>query len=293
MSDKPSSSWRRQVTRLVQRFGLGQVDPTSLKQTASQLALPPVTLHTHTDSIVWQDGLPLHQLPHLPRNALCGPVQEDKECAFNALTRLIDCDTESLAALDLREIDGISIVLDLPETATSMEQAAAAPCHRHVRLISFKDFQGALVKAVPEPRSAHPIELVSASWRGPRLFWRGQSHAAELIGAVVYARRRELVYMVPANITRYSLNQQAVDALRNSHDVLAIARDSWSDSRFTTLLVEYQVPYSRLPLPTALGNLDLLLLPRDSEVAQALATGLRRAGAVDVMSYLSDLNAQN
>lgn len=282
----PSLSTR--LSSMARRLGLAPRGHDWLTEQAARLQLPFAPLPAMPDSVWWPDGAPLQRLADLPRGALSGPVQEDKACAHAALCALVRLEERELSEFDLRWIDGLGTrpPLDV-QTCRRLEDYAATPACRGIRLISYKDFTRALQQALP-PQPTDALHLRQASWRGERYFHDGERDPAALACAVAYARRRGLTMHFRARLSEYRLSRCGLDKLDRSHHVLAMPVETWSDARFMRLLLA-GMPYARLSLLREPGAAEFLLLPRQHEASDALGAGLRQAGAADVIGWLRRL----
>lgn len=288
----PPSPFRARLKALLQRCGLGQRVATADILQACTLGLPNVP-ETSSDSICWQQPLPLYRLHALTRGSLSGPVQDDKNLALSALAPLVSTQVTRFAQFDLRQIDGFAQMLGSALPFSSFEDFSASEYCKHIRIISYKDFEKALDTALPKFRTAQPIALLQANWRGDRFFWAGEEHAIELACALAYARRRELQITLPATVTRYQLNPEAVCKFAQHYHALGIANTAWSNPEFISLLIDSHVPYSRLQTNNAALTPDLLLLPRQNKASEALGHSLLKAGATDILAYLQTLQCQD
>ena len=288
VSEQPSTLSSR-LAGLAQRIGLIGRAPKQILLRASTLQLPFAALPPGQESICWLDGAPLHRLVDLPRNALSGPVQEDKAQAHSVLVRVVEQQQQQLASFDLRAIDGLTHCD--PEYAhfASFEDYAACEHCRQVRIISYKDFVKTISLALPRFLAGERIELRQASWRGERTFWAGEHHGEAFACAVAYARRRELEITLPAELSHYRLSPDGLAALEQQYHVLAMPGAAWSDPAFMGLLLDNGLPYARLALLRNPGAPEFLLLPKHSQEATALGEGLCLAGAPDVVKHLKTL----
>jgi hypothetical protein len=277
---------------LTQRLRLGQSASRVLHR-ASRLDLRFQPLPTEAESIWWDEGLPLYHLISLSRGALSGPVQEDKAPAYELLSQLIQARHISYPSFDLRWINGVYTRHPAISTtnASSFEELSATPyCRQHVRIISYRDFESTLSQALSGGRFL--LQLRQASWRGSRLFWSGdEQQVCAFAGAVAYARRRGLEYLLPAELTTYQLDPDAVDALGEAFHVLAVPSECWNERGFVKLLIDNAIPYARLTLPNHPDQLEWLLLPRQAPLSDALGQGLKLAGAPDVLPRLRQIGA--
>lgn len=286
---EPMPSLSSRLAALTQRLGLTGRAARHILERAHALRLPFQALPAVSDSIWWQASPPLQWLVDLPRGALSGPVQEDKAMAHAALVRVVEQSQSHLDAIDLRQIDGLGGgTADSPACRTLEDYAATQAC-RSVRIISYKDFLRAIGQPLPGFSSGEPIALRQATWRGERLFWAGEHHGEAFACAIVYARRRGLEISLPAELTRYRLSEEGLNALRLNYHALAMPVQSWNDPGFMGLLLDNGLPYARLSLLRTPGAPEVLLLPRQNPEANALGEGLHLAGAADVIAYLKTL----
>lgn len=288
-SESPSSLASR-LSALAQRLGLSGRVAKLVFERARNLRLPFRVLPEPTDNVWWQAGPPLHRLVDLPRDALSGPVQEDKAAARAILMGVVERETRHLDDFDLRLIDGLcSPPPSLDSTLATFEEVAACPLGRSVRIISYKDFLKTISQAMPRFLAAEAVELRQASWYGERLFWAGEQHGETFACAIAYARLRGLEVTLPADLTRYRLSASGLAELRQRYHMLAMPVQTWSEPAFMSLLLDHGLPYARLSLLRYPDAPEFLLLPKDSAEANALGEGLRLAGAPDVISYLEAL----
>ena len=293
MSLESPSSIATRLSALAQRLGLSGRVPRLVFERARALRLPFMALPVPTSSIWWHAGPPLQRLVELPRDALSGPVQEDKAAARAVLMRVVERQVQHLDDLDLRRIDGLCSPpprLDAP--LHSFEELAASPLGRCARIISYKDFLKTISQAMPRFLAAEAVELRQASWYGERLFWSGEQHGEEFACAVAYARLRGLEVTLPAELTRYSLSVAGLAELRRLYHMTAMPVQAWSEPAFMSLLLDHGLPYARLSLLRYPHAPEFLLLPKASIEANALGEGLRQAGAPDVIGYLETLQQQ-
>ncbi|WP_439888940.1 DUF6685 family protein [Pseudomonas sp. MBLB4123] len=288
LSQQPSSLSSR-LTALAQRLGLIGRGQRQILERASQLRLPFSPLTPPRESICWQEGPQLHRLVDLPRDALSGPVQEDKAQARATLMRVVELEKRSVASLDLRQIDGLCCGDPQQASFTCFEQYAASQTCRPVRIISYKDFIRTISLALPRFLAGERIELRQADWHGQRLFWAGEQHGEAFACAVAYARRRGLEIALPADLAHYRLSPDGLAQLQQHYHVHAMPAAAWSDPTFMGLLLDKGLPYARLSLQRSPGAAEYLLLPKHSAEARALGEGLRLAGAPDVVAHLKTL----
>jgi hypothetical protein len=288
LSEQPATLSSR-LAGLAQRLGLIGRVPRQILERASTLRLPFAPLPARRDSICWLDGPQLHRLVELPRDALSGPVQEDKAQARAVLIRIVEVHEQQLASFDLRRVDGLSS--NEPEQAhfSCFEDYATSESCRQVRIISYKDFVRTISLALPRFLAGDPIELRQACWHGERVFWAGEHHSEAFACAVAYARRRELEVALPAQLSHYRLSVNGLTELQRCYHVLAMPGVAWSDPAFMSLLLDNGLPYARLSLLRTPGAAEFLLLPKHSAEATALGEGLRLAGAADVVAHMKTL----
>ncbi|WP_263141683.1 DUF6685 family protein [Pseudomonas sp. RIT-PI-AD] len=290
MNPVPSPlTFSARLAAIAQRFGIGGRAPRQVLERASRLQLPFQPLPVPPASIWWERGAPLHRLVDLPRDALSGPVQDDKQAARAALMGVVETHRRCLSRFDLREVDGLSG--DDPDTGACarFEDYVAHLPHRRVRIISYKDFVKAIGLALPRFPAVEPVALRQASWRGERLYWAGEQHVEAFASAIAYARFRGLELVAPAELTHYRLSEDGVRALDRRYHVLAMPHQAWNDPAFMRLLLDTGMPYARLSLLRAAASPEFLLLPKEDAQATALGAGLRLAGAPDVVAYLRAL----
>ena len=284
-----SSTLSARLAGLAQRLGLIGRAPRQILSRASNLRLPFATIPAPRESICWLDGAPLQRLVDLPRDALSGPVQEDKAEARAVLIRVVEQQQQQLASFDLRMINGLTHCDPAYAHFASFEDYAACEHCRQVRIISYKDFVKTISLALPRFLASESIELRQASWRGERVFWAGEHHGEAFACAVAYARRRELEITLPAELTSYRLSASGLATLEQRYHVLAMPAAAWSDPTFMGLLLDNGLPYARLALLRNPGAPEFLLLPKHSQEATALGEGLCLAGAPNVVKHLKTL----
>ena len=286
---EPMPSVMSRLARFAQHLGLTGKPPRQTLEHASQIRLPFAPLPEPAPSIFWQDGPCLQRILELPRNALSGPVQEDKARAHAALMRLVRKDVSVHPSLDLRQIDGISGQSAEGNSYSSFEAFAATPACRQLRVISYNDFLRTLGTALPGFAQQAPIQVRQASWLGERIYWAGEYHVEAFACAIAYARLRGLEVMLPCELTDYRLDSAGLRALDEEYHALAVPAEAWNDRHFMGLLLDAKVPYVRLQLLANANNAELLLLDKRASAANALGEGLKLAGAPDMVRYLRDL----
>ncbi|WP_271195015.1 DUF6685 family protein [Pseudomonas turukhanskensis] len=290
-SSEPPISLSDRLSALAQRLGLSSRGPRQILQRASSLRLPFQPLPQPPEQIWWQNGAPLQRLVDMPRNALSGPVQEDKAKAHSMLIKVVEHDTQQLNAFDLRLIDGLCGSDLAAKPFAHFEEYASSDACRGVRIISYKDFVKVISTALPRFLAGERIVLRQADWVANRVYWVGEHHHEAFASAIAYARLRGLDVSLPAEITRYRLSTPGLQALQGAYHMLAMPVQAWSDPQFMGLLLDKGLPYARLAMLRTPGAPEFLLLPKDSPEATALGEGLRLAGAPDVVAYLLQLAA--
>ena len=291
MSLSDTSSIASRLSALAQRLGLSGRVPRLVFERARHLQLPFQPLPVPAASLWWAAGPPLQRLVDLPRDALSGPVQEDKAAARAVLMGVVEREVLHLDDFDLRRIDGLcSPPPSLDDRLASFEELAASPLGRGVRIISYKDFLKTISQAMPRFLAAEAVEVRQASWYGERLFWAGEQQGEAFACAIAYARLRGLEVTLPAELTRYRLSASGLGELRRRYHMLAMPVQAWSEPPFMSLLLNHGLPYARLSLLRYADAPEFLLLPKNSAEANALGEGLRLAGAPDVIGYLDALH---
>lgn len=288
-SSEPTHSLTERLSALAQRLGLGGRGSRQILQRASVLRLPFQPLPQPVEQIWWQNGAPLQRLVDLPRNALSGPVQEDKAHAHAMLIRVVEHETQQLNSFDLRLVDGLCGNDLKARPFASFEEYASSEACKGIRIISYKDFVKVISTALPRFLAGEQVVLRQADWVGNRVYWAGEHHHEAFASAVAYARLRGLDVSLPAELTRYHLNTSGLQALKDNYHMLAMPVQAWSDPQFMGLLLDKGLPYARLAMLRTPGAPEFLLLPKHSPEATALGEGLRLAGAPDVVAYLQRL----
>lgn len=253
---------------------------------AQRVQLPFVDFATPTLSIGWKNNLQFQHLFELPRSTLSGPVQADKEDAHALLAKLVTKVIDTERIIDLRDIYGITQPLPEIETFKTLEELAASAHCRHIRIISYRDFEKTITQAIPHFLSDQPINLVQASWLGEHLFWAEEKHSYAFACAVVYARRRGLELPKRTYISCYSVNTDVLQTLHKNYHMLIMPDQAWSDRSFMAILLDSGSPYARLTLTKGPAPTEVLLLPKRKQLSNNLGTGLRLAGAYDAGEIL-------
>lgn len=287
---EPPASITSRLSALAQRLGLGSRVPRLVFERARVLRLPFMALPAFTSDIWWHSGPPLQRLVDLPRDALSGPVQEDKAAARAVLMRVVECEVQHLDNFDLRRIDGLcSKPRRLEGELNSFEELASSPLGRCARIISYKDFLKTITLAMPGFQNDETVAIRQANWHSERLYWNSEQHAEEFACAIAYARLRGLEITRPAELTHYRLSESGLAELRRLYHMTAMPVQAWSEPAFMSLLLDHGLPYARLSLLRYDNAPEFLLLPKASEISNALGEGLRQAGAPDVIAYLEAL----
>lgn len=256
---------------------------------AARIQLPFAGLEVPPLTISWKKNLYFQHLYELPRGALSGPVQEDKAAAHALLAKLVNKDIDTETIVDLRDVYGLTEPLAELTGMQDLETLAASKECRHIRIISYRDFEKTITQAIPLFLSDEPIYLRQASWLGESLFWSGEQHSYEFACAVVYARRRGLELPKRTHICRYSLNINTLQTVRQTYHMLIMPEQAWSDREFMAILLHSGCPYARLALNKAPAPLEVLLLPKNQATADTLGKGLLMAGAQDACEILLQL----
>jgi len=264
-------------------LGFGDYRLRQIYQRAALLRLPFTPPPLLSPSVWWpQTGLA--RLASLPRSALSGPVQEDKAAAHRALASLVNETHETHASLELRKIDGLAGSPGEP-FAHLEDLVASHPCRRF-RILSYQDFERVISLALPRFLAGESTRLLTADWLGGRLFWAGEQQREALACAVVYARVRGLSVSLPAQVTRYRLNQAGLCAFQEQYHALWMPAQAWTSAGFMHLLLENHIPYARLAKLYP-DHQEILLLPRTRRRSNALGLGLLKAGAFDAVEWLA------
>ena len=285
-SPTPPPRLTSRLSSLAGQLGLGGKAARRMLDRARQLNLPFQPIPLPTLSIWWQLGPQLERLVDLPRGALSGPVQEDKAAAHAVLARLLEVNHRFVPAFDLRDIGGLCCPPGDQPPHSRLEDLAATPACRSLRMISYKDFLKAAEQTLPG--KGQPLRLRQAEWFGERLFYDGDQ-GTTLAVLVAYARLRGLKHELPAEVAQYRLNPVVLAELHSHYHMLGMPAEAWSDPGFMGLLLDSGLPYSRLLLQRTPTVLEALLLPRADEQANALGEGLRLAGAPDLVEFLYHL----
>ena len=287
MSQLPSSLLSR-LSALLKRFD-GDSGTLIPEQIAQRINLPFSNLTVPPLSICWKNNLYLQHLYDLPRGALSGPVQEDKAEAHSFLANIISKTIDTDCIIDLRDIYGLSESVCNLQPLQDLESFAASEQCRHIRLISYRDFEKTVTQAVPHFLSDQPINLRQASWLGEHLFWAGEQHSDALASAVVYAKRRGLDLPKRSYISRYTLNSDALRTLHKHYHMLLMPEETWNDQQFMAILVDSSIPYARLTLAKTPVQQEVLLLSKRKKPSDTLGKGLKLAGAYDATEVLLQL----
>ena len=256
------------------------------EQIAQQIRLPFTELAIPATSICWKSNLYFQHLYDLPRGALSGPVQEDKAEAHSFLADIVTKTIDTDCIIDLRDIYGLSESVCGLQPLQSLESFAASEQCRHIRIISYRDFEKTITQAIPHFLSDQPINLRQASWLGENLFWASEQHSCELACAVVYAKRRGLDLPKRSYISRYSLNSDALKVLNRNYHMLIMPEQAWNDRQFMAILVDAGIPYARLTLTKSPMQNEVLLLSKRKKSSDILGKGLKLAGGYDAAEAL-------
>lgn len=276
------------LSGLAQRLGLHGRSPRQILDAASVLRLRVVPMPGNDRSIDWQHATPWHRLTELPRDALAGPVQEDKANARAALIRTMTR-SERPATIDLRDVEGVVFTDSAVGAFATFDDYLANRTDRRIRIISFSDFEKALKLAFPAGTEQHIYQARQASWRHTGVFLDGVEHVEALACVVIYARRRALEVPLTVQTTRYAFSESGLRNLNARYYAIAFAPESWSNPAFLSLLVESGAPYARLA-PLGSDGTEYLMLPKSSAEAAALGEGLLLAGMGNLVAHLQSLH---
>lgn len=267
-------------------------DSTALtpEQIAQRIHLPFISLTIPNISVCWKNNLYFQHLYDLSRGALSGPIQEDKAEAHSFLANIVTKTIDTDRIIDLRDIYGLSESVCGLQPLADLESFAASEQCRHIRIISYRDFEKIITQAIPHFLSDQPISLRQANWLGDNLFWASEQYSCELACAVVYAKRRGLDLPKRSYISRYSLNTDALKTLHKHYHVLLMPEQAWGDRQFMAILVDSSIPYARLTLTKSPTQSEVLLLPRRKKLSDNLGKGLKLAGAYDATEILLQLS---
>ncbi len=279
------------ISRFSAFFKRSYSDLTPLvpEQVAQHIALPFINLSVPQVNICWKNNLYFQHLYDLPRSALSGPVQEDKAEAHSFLANIVTKSIDTDRIIDLREIYGLSESVCGLGHQQDLESFAASEQCRHIRIISYRDFEKTITQAIPHFLSDQPINLRQANWLGEHLFWTGEQYSCELACAVVYAKRRGLDLPKRSYISRYALNADALKILHKHYHMLLMPEQAWSDRQFMSILLDSSIPYSRLTLTKFPVQNEVLLLSKRKKLSDSLGKGLKLAGAYDATEILMQL----
>ncbi|HHX06077.1 MAG: hypothetical protein KBD92_02100 [Thiopseudomonas sp.] len=282
---QPLSSLLSRISSLLKRSDDDSARSTP-EQIARRIALPFVDLAIPSTSICWRNNLYFQHLYDLPRSALSGPIQEDKAEAHSFLANIVSKTIDTECIIDLRDIYGLSESVCGLQPLQSLESFATSDQCRHIRIISYRDFEKIITQAIPHFLSDQPISLRQANWLGGHLFWASEQYSCELACAVVYAKRRGLDLPKRSYISRYALNSDALRTLQKHYHVLLMPEQAWADRQFMAILVDSSIPYARLTLTKSPEQREVLLLPRHKKLSDNLGKGLKLAGAFDATETL-------
>lgn len=234
-------------------------------------------------SIHWSQCLHLQQLANLPSNALYGPVQEDKAEAYRFLSKTVSIDMQPVSSFDMRGLHGLNHENEALLSYDSWEAMAQSAQCRHIRIISIRDFNRALSVAIGKNQN---VDLLSTAWEADKVYWADTQNTAELIAALVYARRRELPVNLPAHLYRIRTHPAAINDLKKHYHSLVMPVAAWNDPAFMNYLMTYRIPYVRLPISIGQLCAQTILLPRNNLNSNTFGTALLQAGAQDIADLL-------
>lgn len=234
-------------------------------------------------SIHWCQTLHLHQLANLPTNALYGPVQEDKAEAYRFLSKTVSIEMQPIRSFDMRGLHGLNHENEALLAHDSWEAMAQSEQCRHVRIISMNDFNRTLAVAIGKNQN---IDLLSTAWEASKVYWADTQNSAELIAALVYARRREVPVNLPVHLYRIRTHQAAIRELKKHYHSLVVPVAAWSDPVFMDYLTTYRIPYVHLPICLGRQSAQTILLPRNNINSNTFGAALQQAGARDIADFL-------
>ncbi|MDM1707971.1 DUF6685 family protein [Thiopseudomonas alkaliphila] len=240
------------------------------------------------NQVFFNRNLPLATFYALPSNALSGPVQQDKAKAHAYLKGLIQVEVLPLERFNICQINGLKTAPYVEQPVTDFAQLLAASELPNAGIISFSDFKNTLSQALPNLEQAPSINLTQASWLKGRTFWETNSSekAHALASALQYAQLRQIDWDLPALLTRYTVIESALLALKHNYHALIIPEALWVNSEFMHVLVNNKLPYVRFNFLNKLKGIELLLLPKNTKLTKALGYQLIKQGALELTKLL-------
>ncbi len=240
------------------------------------------------NQVFFNRNLPLATFYALPSNALSGPVQQDKAKAHAYLKDLIQVEVLPLERFSICQINGLRTTPYVEQPVTDFAQLLATSELPNAGIISFSDFKNTLSQALPNLEQAPSINLTQASWLKGRAFWETNSSekAHALASALQYAQLRQIDWDLPALLTRYTVIESALLALKHNYHALIIPEALWLNSEFMHVLVSNKLPYVRFNFLNKLKGIELLLLPKNTKLAKTLGYQLIKQGALELTQLL-------
>lgn len=260
----------------------------SKKQVESGVRLDFPMLDLSSPSIHWNKNVHLLNLVNLPRRALSGPVQEDKADAHALLKNVVTSEEYELAKFDLCDMYGFNTGDSGLLPYENLDRMTSSEVCRCIRIISMRDFEKVLNEVIPGFADTPVVELYASELLGLNYFWSDEQNTEKLACLIVYARRRGIPLQVAAKVTKAVVSRSALRFLSDCYHVLAMPASAWSDKSFMRYLIDFPVPYVRLPISRGSNQTEVLLLPRQSTNANILGEGLIAAGAQDAAMFLLD-----
>ncbi len=258
----------------------------SKKQVQANVKLKFPSLDLSTPSIHWNKNTHLLNFANLAHRSLSGPVQEDKADAHALLKNVVDIEHYTLPSFDLCNLYGFNTDDNELVQHECLDSLAGCNACKSIRIISMRDFEKVLNQVIPDFDCAPRIQLYASELLGEKYFWSGQKNIDKLIGVIVYARRRGIAIQLPAEVSKAVINRNSLGFLSDCYHVLAMPAQAWADKNFMRFLIDYPVPYVRLPISRGDNPVEVLLLPRQNINANTLGEGLLAAGAQDAALFL-------
>lgn len=258
----------------------------SKKQVENSVKLDFPALDLPTPSIHWNKNPHLLNLANLPHRALSGPVQEDKADAHALLKNVVKIETYKLSHFDLCDLYGFNSTAPELMAHENFDKLSSSDACRCIRIISMRDFEKVLNEAIPHFKKTPEVKLLTSDIMGPKYFWQSEDNITSLVCAIVYARRRGIPLTVSASVSKATISRDALRFLSDFYHVLAMPASSWSDKVFMRYLIDFPVPYVRLPISRSETPVEVLLLPRNNDNANTLGNGLLACGAQDAAKFL-------
>lgn len=277
----------RLTTKLTRRGQSGSF----YKQLEEAVDLPYTPLFTPKFDVFLPRCIAIQRLIQLPSNGLSGPVQQDKEQAYNYLKNIVTTTIIENPQFNIAAFDGINCPPVIPEHVNSLQDFSKSFYCRDARILSYKDFEAALKLCFVDKYT--PITVEQVGWLNDSYFWNARPNAslAHFVCAQNYAHLRKLDTTVPVVIQQHSINSVALSQLKASYHIMSMPHETWSHPAFMSFLIKCELPYARLAISRApYPYIEWLLLPRNHSQSNLLAESLLEAGAPDVMTYLQNFS---